>query len=308
MYPKWTLLLLPYARLELPGWGKLLRLARVSVSINDCQWSNAPKKLIRGKLHGYWMKLDLSDWSERYTYFLGRYYELEIQQLLSAILKPGDRFVDIGANIGMITLHAARLVTEKGKIDCFEPNPDCVQSIKDTLARNNLRHVNVYPVGLSDSTGMLQLSLTSSHTGTATLAPVHGVTKSFEVPTLIGDDVVLSDPTPMKLIKIDVEGFELHVLKGLKRALDMFQPFLITEFAESHFQRAGTSSTEILRFLTGLGYKPYGISARRKWMRYRFQLVPLADRFDDRGDISDILWVHGQNPFGAYTEKYIKTT
>ena len=305
MYPKWTFLLLPYARLELPGWGKLLRLAKVSVSINDRRWSNAPIKTIRGKLHGYWMKLDLSDWSERYTYFLGRYYELEVQQLLSAILKPGDRFVDVGANIGMITLHAARLVTESGKVDCFEPNPDCVQSIRDTLARNNLKHVNVYPVGLSDRTGLLQLNLTSSHTGTATLAPVPGVTKSFDVQTLIGDDVLLADPQRMKLIKIDVEGFELHVLKGLKRALEMFQPLVITEFVEPHFQRAGTSSAEILGFLAGLGYRPYGISARRKWTRYRLQLVPLTDRFNERGDINDILWVHAQNPCGTCIDRYV---
>ncbi len=214
------------------------------------------KKIIRGKLHGYWMELDLSDWSERYTYFLGRNYELEVQQLLSKILEPGDRFIDVGANIGMISLHAAHLVTEIGKVDCFEPNPECVQAIKANLARNGVKHVKVFPVGLSDSNGVLQLNLTSLHTGTATMAPVEGVTKSFEVQVLIGDDVVLSDSRRVKLIKIDVEGFELHVLRGLKRSLEIYQPMLITEFVESHFQRAGTSSAEITEFLTGIGYKP----------------------------------------------------
>lgn len=305
MYPIWTFLLLPYTRLEMPGWGKLLSLAKIKVPINDCRWSTAPTKTIRGKMHGYWMKLDLSDWSERYTYFLGRYYELEVQQLLSAILEPGDRFIDVGANIGMISMHAAHLVTETGKVDCFEPNPECVQAINDSLARNAISHVNVHPVGLSDSNGVLQLSLTSSHTGTATLAPVDGVTKSFDVQTLIGDDVVLSDPKRVKLIKIDVEGFELHVLKGLKRSLETF-PLLITEFEESHFQRAGTSSSEIMEFLTGIGYKPYGILSRRKrkWKSYRLQLIPLMSNFKNR-KVNDVLWVHAQNPFGSIIKKYI---
>ena len=304
MYPKWTLLLLPYTRLELPGWGKLLRIAKVIGPISNSRWKNAPKKMIRGKVHGYWMILDLSDWSERFTYFLGRYYELEIQQLLSAILDPGDRFIDVGANIGMISLLAAHLVTETGKVDSFEPNPECVQAINNNLEINGIKHVNVYPVGLSDSNGIVRLNLTSLHTGTATMAHVDGVTKSFEVQVLLGDDVVVSDSKQVKLIKIDVEGFELHVLKGLKQTLQMFHPLLITEFVESQFQRAETSGAEIMSFLTEIGYKPYGISMKRKWMRYHFQLIPVLDRFNDRG-VRDILWVHTQNPFGNNIENHI---
>ena len=298
-----SLMLLPYTRLELPGWGKLLRIAQVSSSINDHRWSDAPKKIIRGKVHGYWMKLDLSDWSQRYTYFLGRYYELEIQQLMSAVLTPGDRFIDIGANIGMISLHAAYLVTEDGKVDCFEPNPECVEAIKDNLARNDIKHVNVYPLGLSDNNGSLRLSLTSTHTGTATLAEINDSIKSFEVQVVVGDDVILSDPRRVKLIKMDVEGFELHVLKGLTRSLEAFQPLLITEFVESHFQRAGTSSAEIEGFLNGLGYKPYGITKRRKWMRYGLQLVPLMN-VSNEPSLTDILWIHEQNSFDM--ERYIQ--
>lgn len=296
MRMEWTFFLLPYTRLELPGWGKLLRFANVAVPIDDTLWNEAPKKIIRGKLHGYWMQLDLADWSERYTYFLGRYYELEVQQLLSEILKPGDRFVDVGGNIGMITLCAAHLVTEKGRVDCFEPNPECVQSINDSLARNDIKHVKVFPVGLSDSDGVLQLNLTSLHTGTATMAPVEGISKSFAVQVLVGDDVVLSDPMRVKLIKIDVEGFELHVLKGLKRSLEIHQPMLIIEFVESHFRRAGTSGEEITKFLTEIGYQPYGISSKRKWMKYRLKLVPIMDQLND-GEVRDILWVHAQNSF-----------
>ena len=56
------------------------------------------------------MELELSDWAERYTFFLGRYYEMGVQRVLDAILMPGDRFVDIGANIGMIALHARSLI------------------------------------------------------------------------------------------------------------------------------------------------------------------------------------------------------
>ncbi|WP_041933171.1 hypothetical protein [Gloeothece verrucosa] len=72
-YPKLTFLALPYARLELPGWGKLLKKISVISYKDDEYWQNAHIKTIPGKLHGYLMNLDLSNWSERHTYFIGRF-------------------------------------------------------------------------------------------------------------------------------------------------------------------------------------------------------------------------------------------
>jgi precorrin-6B methylase 2 len=69
------------------------------------------------------MELDLAAWSERSAYFLGRFYDLNLQMLMIQILKPGDRFVDIGANIGMLSILAARLVGPSGRVESFEPNP-----------------------------------------------------------------------------------------------------------------------------------------------------------------------------------------
>jgi hypothetical protein len=65
---------------------------------------------MRGKLHGYEMSLDLGNWSNRQTYFLGRFYDLPTQLVLLSCLRPDDIFVDIGANEGMISLLASRLV------------------------------------------------------------------------------------------------------------------------------------------------------------------------------------------------------
>jgi len=293
----------PYTRFELIGWGKLLRYSMTFCEDKNKRWTDAPKKIIRGKLHGYLMSLDLSDWAERQTYFLGRYYELEVQLLMGVILKPSDRFVDIGANIGMISLYAAYLVTENGSVDCFEPNPDCILAIQNHLTINNIKHVCIHPVGLSDKKETLHLHLSSDHTGTATLATIPDPVKSFEVPVLIGDDILLSDSKPIKLIKIDVEGFELNVLKGIKKTLGMFRPMLILEFIEDHFQRAGTSSEEIKEFLTEIGYKPYGISKRRKWTRYRLHLIPLDRNLSD-WKFNDILWMHEKSPYSDVIKKY----
>src|SRR5690242_13564500 len=106
-----ALTLLPYSRLELPGWGKLLRLCG---AMNRTGWEGAPVRTIRGKKHGYLMPLDLSNWSERLTYFLGRHHEIFTSLFLEAAVRPGETFIDVGGNIGMITLHAAALVGPAG--------------------------------------------------------------------------------------------------------------------------------------------------------------------------------------------------
>src|SRR5688572_13008130 len=93
---------LPYFRSELPGWGRLMRVMKVSGPHNDVHWVDSSDVVLTGKSHGYRMQLELKDWCQRMTFFLGRYYELHVLRLIDTVLRPGDRAVDIGGNIGMI--------------------------------------------------------------------------------------------------------------------------------------------------------------------------------------------------------------
>ncbi len=68
------------------------------------------------------MDLDLARASERFSYFTGRFYELGMQLLLMDLVRAGDRVVDIGANVGEISLLCSRLVGPTGVVDAFEPN------------------------------------------------------------------------------------------------------------------------------------------------------------------------------------------
>ncbi|MDB6002208.1 MAG: hypothetical protein JWP52_3907 [Rhizobacter sp.] len=277
--------ILPYTRAELPFSHRLIQWAGNHGSGSQA----APVTLVRGTLHGYLMKLDRSNWAQRITYYLGRYYELGVQKCLDALLRPGDRFVDIGANIGMITLHARSRVGAAGQVDCFEPNPDCVAAIREHLEINQLTNVVIHPCALAETPGSLVLSLTSEHSGTATLADVgDAAVRSIRVDVRVGDEVIAGAP---RAIKIDVEGFELHVLKGLQRTLSTHKPFVIIELIESQLARAGTSVAEVSGFLFGLGYEAYGISSARRLLRKQLTLHPLA-RGGAFESYSDVLWAH----------------
>ena len=118
------------------------------------------------------MILDLRNWSERISYFLRRYYDLPSQLALRALLRPGDEMLDVGANIGMMSLLAARLVGPGGRVDAFEPHPGCVERVREILDENRIGHVHVHPIALSDREGTAVLTLPGATTGSGTLSAV----------------------------------------------------------------------------------------------------------------------------------------
>jgi hypothetical protein len=143
----------PYIRSELPGWGKLARLLRVAGNENDKYWPKGWFAETVGKRHGYVMRLDLGDWSERISYFLGRYYDLCTQHIMSKYLKEGDRVLDVGANIGMLTIHAASLVGSSGRVDAVEPHPEGQARISRLKQDNCITQIELHSCGCSKTSG-----------------------------------------------------------------------------------------------------------------------------------------------------------
>lgn len=319
-YPRLAFLTLPYTRHELPGWGYIFKTLKVSGVEHHSLWKSAPTKTIRHSWHNHLMKLDLSNWSERHTYFLGRYYDLDLQLAMNQVLKSGDRFVDIGANIGMISLHGAALVGNSGQIDSFEPNPECCRRIKEFLELNNIGHVKLHEVGLSDVPDTLTLSEISQHSGMGTLTLPSGVkdeliSKTFEVSVSVGDDILTKNSKPIKFIKIDVEGFEYRVLKGLEKTLKTWNPIVVTEVSwkpvvkteESRncADNVATNPLEIYHFMKKLGYLPYGLTTKRRFLRHRLALTPICEDEMKNPTFTDFLWLHPESSGREALEGFI---
>jgi len=303
-YPWFSLLALPYARLELPGWGKLLNRAGV---YEDELWKSAPTRTIHGKWHGYLMNLDLSNWSERQTYFLGRFYDLPTQLLIQAAVKPGYTVIDVGANIGMITLLAAHHVGSKGIVYAFEPNPIACDRLQDSLIANELQQVIVHPCGLSNQKAELTLSLITEHTGTGTLAKIPEqdqplISKHYEVSVFRGDDILPKDIAGVSLIKIDVEGFEPYVLQGLPRIIQCFKPIILTEVVEKHLERAGSSVKDLCAIMQNYGYEAFNIETKRA--NWRHHLLLSRSLCHDKMT-NNVLWLHPDNNISSRLTPWI---
>lgn len=308
-YPKLPFLALPYARLELPGWGKLLKkLGLLGVIDAEKQelWKHAPTRTIRGKWHGYLMTLDLSDWSERLTYFLGRYVDAETQLLLKAALKPGDSFIDVGANIGMISLMAARCVGPTGQVHAFEPNPMVFERLQAAVADNQLQQVTLHPFGISDRQAELTLSVMPRHSGMGTFTKIPEkdqplFSKQYQVPVYIGDDVLPNHLPGAIFIKIDVEGFEPYVLRGLSRTICHLRPVVLTEVIAGQLERAGSSVEELCALMHDYGYEAFNMETKRFARIHRLQLP----RVSDQRMTDNVVWLHPDSNLYSRLEPWI---
>ncbi|MFA5976139.1 MAG: FkbM family methyltransferase [Elusimicrobiota bacterium] len=287
----------PWIRFELPGWERLCGPLGLAIRSSDL-WSGLPPVIIRGKRHGYRMNLQLEDWGDRYTYFLGRYYDLETQVLLETVLRPGDTFIDIGANIGMLTLTAARRTGPSGRVLSFEPNPSVVQRLRKQAEINGLSNVTVFPIGLGDQNGELPFQMIQQSSGWSTFAArpeQAGLTyKTVQIPVRRADDVLPASIGPRVLVKIDAEGFECRVLRGMGKFLER-RPAVITEVEPELLQNAGSSPDELHGLMTRQGYKAFGFDLERGGLKQSLRLRALPG-IKDPPVFRNVVWLHPEGP------------
>ena len=192
------------------------------------------------------------------------------RQFLNAFLMPGDVFVDVGANIGLFTLIAANIVGNTGHVYAFEP---CAKTYKRLLANvqlNRLTNVSCYQLALSDEETQtdMAISLDGYDAWNSLAQPIAG--NSFIVEKIncttwnkfAQENNLVGRVTMMK---IDVEGWELHVLKGGYDTLSRTDaPILQVEFTEEASKSAGSSCAELYHMLEELGYQMFIYDAKLK--------------------------------------------
>ncbi len=290
----WVWVLHQYFRHELPGWGRAYTWL-VGDYRDDAKWAGLPPQTVRGKFHGYEMTLNLEKWSERFTFFLERYYDLPSQLLLKAVLTRGDRMLDIGANIGMMSLVGASQVGTSGRVDACEPNPECAAKIKGFLSKNRIEQVVVHPSAVGEDAGSATLTIPEWNSGEATLTALHtngdrAVTQ-IAVPVATGDAIVALDPRGPVLIKIDVEGWEVSVLRSLRHTLQNYRPVVLTEVVESHLARAGHSTSILFDFMESMGYEAHTMGIQRQGLGH----VLTLSKCGRQAHGLDVAWIHPES-------------
>ena len=174
---------------------------------------------------------DLSSFLEWQLWVFGS-YEVHLAEIFPYLIGPGDRCIDVGANIGIHTIRLARLVGASGAVIALEPDEELARRNSHNLLLNRLRNVRVIPAAASELSGeravLYRPGAQDSNKGRASLLPHAYLTGSVEtVPTVRLDDV---NDGPVALIKIDVEGHEAAVVAGASSTIEAYSPSIIFEY------------------------------------------------------------------------------
>jgi len=207
--------------------------------------------------------LSLSEHMSSQIFWYGS-YSRDILYILDKIIKPGMVFLDIGANIGEISLFAAKRVGSKGKVISFEPFKQLSRVLKKNLEINNFTQGTVIEKGLLDEMCVLPVfnskkpfSDGTQHDGLISIYKSHVRNQEvdqIEVTTL-DRFVDTNNLEQVDIIKIDIEGSELAALRGGLVTLRRFKPVLIIEVQEETSLAAGYKQGDILEILEPIGYR-----------------------------------------------------
>jgi len=194
-------------------------------------------------------------------------FELKERVFHNAFLRPGDIYLDVGANIGLFTLIAAHKVGNGGHVYAIEPTSTSFQRLLTNIQLNQFTNVSPFRIALSDAIGPVSMQVSEDgYDGRNSLTtPTAGEKFTSEMVSALTLDQFVQDQhlaRKITMIKIDVEGWETHVLAGGKAILSTSDaPILQIEFAEEARASAGSTSDELYRNLTDLGYQLFSFQA-----------------------------------------------
>ena len=182
-------------------------------------------------------------------------------RILRALLKPGDTFVDIGANHGSFSVLASELVGEWGMVIAFEPQPRLAKLLSQSLQATAKSRFKVHQAGCSDHVGETKFYIPWAGSGSA------GVFESFSGRnphcelkvelTTIDETFSQEDVTGSLVMKLDVEGSEYAALMGARNTIQRFKPPILFELNPDSSRAAGHTPKDLLCLFDELGYDSF---------------------------------------------------
>jgi hypothetical protein len=185
--------------------------------------------------------VDLSSFPQWQLWAFGSHQE-HFAELFSCLVEPGDRCIDVGANVGVHTVRLAKLAGPQGEVIAIEPNEEAARRAASNLALNQVTNARV---------------MNAAATGQA----------GAKVPTVSIDDIC---PGPVALIKIDAEGHEAAVVTGAAATIDRYSPNII--FGYTPYLPASPARGPFAG-LAGRGYELLSVQRERNALTGRGRLT-----------------------------------
>lgn len=186
-------------------------------------------------------------------FYFGQYYEYDQMLFLARYLRPGDGFIDGGANIGTYSLMAAGIVGPGGRVDAFEPAPQSARRFRENVALNGIDWVALHEAALTEASGTATF-LTDWDVSNRIVAGEAKEANEIEV-QCVTLDASLPPDARYAMAKLDLEGAEVAALRGADRHLrDANPPVWQLEIIGHLLHDMGSSAQELFSLLADHGY------------------------------------------------------
>jgi FkbM family methyltransferase len=241
--------------------------------------------------------LTTTDIIQRYLYLFGT-WEPHLTAWIRRRLTPGTTFIDIGANIGYYSLLAAHLIGPTGRIVAVEPSPHFTQALATAAHANRLDNIRIVRAAASDTTDQITFYTPSTANlgNTTQVRPRGSTAATFQAEARpLPNLTTTSELAQARIIKIDAEGAEAAVIRGLTPAIDQLHPCveLVIEVTPRLLAKQGLTTADVIGPLTAAGFHAYRLDNDYAAARYpRARRRPIAPRrlTAPITDMSDIIF------------------
>jgi FkbM family methyltransferase len=182
---------------------------------------------------------------------------ISIVPLISKFAKPGSTVIDVGAHSGYFTICLSEAVGTSGKVYAFEASPVIYAELRETVDSNGLVNVEAINKAVSDKLGHINFFLAPNwKSEVSSMRPREGGSTVLDAVAL---DNVIPHTHAVSFVKIDVEGAEMKVLKGMTETIQRDHPTMVIEVSDTWLKELGSSSAEVFDFLRLHGYKIFAV-------------------------------------------------
>ena len=152
--------------------------------------------------------------------------EPQVSDLIKKYSNKNNFFIDVGSNVGYHSLYASSFFK---KVIAFEPVPEVFRQFKESIILNGFNNVFAYNLACSSKNGKSYIRFKNGAHGGAALRK-YKTSDCISINTVSLDNFLKKGDCKLSLIKIDVEGHEFHVIKGMKKTIKKHKPTIIMEF------------------------------------------------------------------------------
>jgi FkbM family methyltransferase len=207
--------------------------------------------------------------------FIYEGFENDELLFVKKMLKQGDTFIDIGANIGLFSLYASKYVGKTGSVYAFEPTPETFERLKANCSLNNTQNIYTQQLGLSNKKDVLKLNVSKDGRdawNTFAANPKGDFAESVMVDVTTLDDFIATnkiDIQQIRMLKIDVEGWEIPVMEGtLKTINEANNIVMMVEFNDTNSSGAGFKCADLYDLVDKQGYTWCTYDLENNCLRY----------------------------------------